>query len=144
MCNDMLNGGGQGGVALRCDPVSLLPRGTCGACGRSPSTPRPAAPASWRYDAVLRPTQRPHGRKDPPSPPHPALPSPEGGGGPLGGRGEEGGEDGEVKVWRQKDKRATVSRFPTWFLTGRNGTVRSKSRKQFGELFAVEVLTCFE
>ncbi len=37
------------------EPVLILSvsfRGTCGACGPSPSTPRPAAPASWRYDAA--------------------------------------------------------------------------------------------
>ena len=34
------------------NPVSVLHRGICGACGQSPSTPRPAAPASWRYDAT--------------------------------------------------------------------------------------------
>lgn len=31
--------------------LSVLYRAICGACGPSRSTPRPAAPASWRYDA---------------------------------------------------------------------------------------------
>lgn len=37
------------------EPVVILSvsfRGTCGACGPSPSTPSLAAPASWRYDAA--------------------------------------------------------------------------------------------